>query len=358
MFNKNYYVPILKWKQGEQKALQSLQINYKTRFTPLIEIVSIPYNHSKGVPAKTIDEHLKNIGKQLKDSWGISRPIFIDSYWLDNTERMSDGRHPLRFILDEARQSGISSIPVTGSKKDSLYNSEVRYAIQKDKIGVCIRLQDEDFLDISNQIKLLLNNLSVSPPSVDLVIDFRYIAPDDVNKSLLSLLSIINSIPYINDWRNLILCCSSFPVNLSQFPKDAISSIIRFEWLLWKKIKQDKSIARLPIFGDYTAANPEIIEIDPRFMDRSAAIRYTVENNWLICKGRSVKRFGSAQTYMLSDMLIRHNEYCGKNFCWGDNFIYECAMRTAKGPGSATTWRTVGTNHHITFVVEQLGKLP
>lgn len=38
MLNENHYVPILKWKQGEQKALEALTPAVRKGLTPLLEI--------------------------------------------------------------------------------------------------------------------------------------------------------------------------------------------------------------------------------------------------------------------------------------------------------------------------------
>jgi hypothetical protein len=58
-FTHNHYVPILKWKRGEQTALEKLDNKYKQILTPLIEIQPVQFDHSKGVFKKTIDEHIK-----------------------------------------------------------------------------------------------------------------------------------------------------------------------------------------------------------------------------------------------------------------------------------------------------------
>lgn len=105
MFNESHYVPIIKWKRGEQKALELLDSKYKKKFTPLIEIVPIPYDFAEERPSKTVDEHLKDIGKQLSNSWGNNMPIFLDLYWLDDSERMSNGDNPLKYILTESRSN-------------------------------------------------------------------------------------------------------------------------------------------------------------------------------------------------------------------------------------------------------------
>ena len=88
-------------------------------------------------------------------------------------------------------------------------------------------------------------------------------------------------------------------------------------------------------------------------MRMSASIRYTTADHWLIVKGKNVRQYGFDQYFELCRTLVELPEYSGENFSWGDRFIMRCA-RGSGGPGNATTWRKVGTNHHLTLVAQQL----
>ena len=57
-----FYYPILKWKQGEYKALHSLNPQIKDRICPIIEITPIGYDPESKENRITIDEHIKDIG--------------------------------------------------------------------------------------------------------------------------------------------------------------------------------------------------------------------------------------------------------------------------------------------------------
>jgi hypothetical protein len=165
------------------------------------------------------------------------------------------------------------------------------------------------------------------------------------------------SIQELEKWRSLTLASSSFPENLSDFGRDVIGKTERSDWLLWRGlIKNSGSINRLPRFSDYAISHPEIPEIDPRLMQASASIRYTADEHWLIVKGRGVRLSGFSQFNELCKKLIRRPEYKGPEFSWGDWFINECA-EDREGPGNLTTWRQVGTNHHIKLVLHQIASL-
>lgn len=357
IFDEKHYVPILKWKRGEQKALELIPASYKQEFTPVIEILPMPYDFEKQVYKKSIDYHLKGIGKILVDSWGNSNPMFLDLLWLDKSWRMYNGKHPLEFILNEARKKGINLIPVVGTKRDSAYLLEAKKANTIDNLGICIRLEDQDFFDINNKIVHLMGLLGIRPSDVDLIIDFKYISPDDDYKNLLTIFTILNSIHQIKDFRNVIFSSTSFPPNVSGLPNNKISPISRSEWKIWSDLYNKKgTLPRLPVFSDYAISNPFYIELDPRLMDKTVNIRYTIDKNWLISKGRSVKKYGYGQSHFLSKLITAHHSYCGRNFSWGDEYIEDCA-NGMNGPGNSETWRRVGTNHHITFVLHQISSL-
>lgn len=78
---------------------------------------------------------------------------------------------------------------------------------------------------------------------------------------------------------------------------------------------------------------------------------------WLVIKGRNVRQYGFEQYFELCGALVNRNEYSGAGFSWADDYIAKCAGRES-GPGNATTWRKVGTNHHLTLVARQLASRP
>jgi len=68
MFSHNHYVPILKGRDGEYGALQTLASNVRVALTPLLELPPIPWDYEEEAPAKTIDQHLRTL--QLWSSEG------------------------------------------------------------------------------------------------------------------------------------------------------------------------------------------------------------------------------------------------------------------------------------------------
>ncbi|MHA0858227.1 beta family protein [Paenibacillus sp. CMAA1364] len=350
------YVPILKWKQGEQKALEELSINVKQAIIPLLEIPPIDWDFENEVPKKSIDEHLSKIGDTLTRSWGLDNPIFIDLNFIDTSDYLSNGQHPLNFVLQEARNRGVNVIPVTSFSRELTYQSEVMSAHQQDGNGICFRLKEEDFSDLQNNIDLLLSQLSVEPSEVDLILDYEYSNPDQQNRTVLFLTGVLNSIPYLGQWRRVVLCGTAFPSDLSSVVANSIDQIERTEWIIWKRLIHSGTVKRILSYGDYGISNPVPFEADPRFINMSANIRYTGDNKYIIFKGRTIKRYGGAQYHQLAAQVISHLEYSGSTFSAGDHYIQQVANND-DGPGNATNWRKSGTNHHIVYVVTELANL-
>ncbi|MFD2116318.1 beta family protein [Paenibacillus yanchengensis] len=352
--SRKHYVPVIKWKQGEQKALEALSPALKESIIPVIEIPPIDWDFENEVPKKTIDEHLQNFGDTLLRCW--SQGAFIDLLYIDANERMMTGQHPLAYILREARSRKNPLIPITCSIYDSHYNTEVVSANVVDELGAAIRITEKDFDSLQLTIDNLLEAIQLNPDQVDLIVDYGYADPNHIIRTSFFITGLINSIPYLNKWRNLILCGTGFPKDLSGVRADTIGQIERSEWILWKRMMQGKTAIREPIFGDYGISNPVPFEGDPRVINMSANIRYTAEDKYIIFKGKITKRFGASQYHDLADQVVQHPEYSGRNFSEGDLYIYEVSQSN-DGPGNATNWRKAGTNHHLTYVASELSTL-
>jgi hypothetical protein len=112
MFDHKHYVPILKGRQGEYGALETLNRTIKSGLTPLIEIPPIPWNFAQGVLGKSIDGHLAKVATTMRKSVGLSRSFFIDLVWISESERMEDGTLPIEWIFRAAREQNLLPIPV------------------------------------------------------------------------------------------------------------------------------------------------------------------------------------------------------------------------------------------------------
>ncbi|MBN2239006.1 MAG: beta family protein [Dehalococcoidales bacterium] len=354
-FGVNHYVPILKGKLGEFKAIGELTAEVKDQITPLFEVPPIPINYDTGKPAKSVDTHIKNFIPNINKYWGTGRSAFVDLNFIPD-KVMKNGQHPLNFVFQQARDLDLSLIPVIGLYRQQEYLSAVKEINNIDHRGVCIRIEPVDIEneDLDELILTLEGELEVDVSEVDILIDLKEIQKDQIGLLVRSVRDVIRTLPNIDEWRTLTLVATAFPQTMSGFEPNSISLTARAEWQLWTTLFYNSSkIPRMPTFGDYTVVHPELLEIDPRYMQLGSKIKYTYDNDWIIVKGTSIRRGGSDQTRHLCRDLIALDEYLKQEFSWGDRYIQECADEIA-GVGSQTTWVSVGVNHHITFVVNQL----
>lgn len=368
MFGANHYVPVLRGKQGEFWSLRDSQgwsvpgseFEILDRLTPLLEVAEVPWDYEKERPAKTIDEHLGRVPENLEDCWGTARPIFLDLYLIPDHERMASGEHPIAHVFEEGRIRGLQLIPVTGRDR----NNEARQAAieqaNKDQRGLCLRLTDEDLGDPQELRRFfdgVLADLEGRPGDVDIVLDFGPVSPDAANTFKVAVESTIRTLAYVEEWRSLIFAATAFPENMSPFSADSVNLRERTEWNIWRDLRESDDLPRTPTFGDYVINHPAVPDVDPRFMRMSANLRYTADEDWIILKGRNVRRHGFEQFNELCKKLVRREEFRGEDFSWGDDYIARCA-RDEEGPGNATSWRRVGTTHHLAVVVDQMTSLP
>jgi ribosomal protein S19 len=352
------YVPILKWKAGEYRALKDLTDEVRAGIRPLLEMKPLPVDFDSGNPAKTLQEHLEKVPSEILKHWGKSNESLLDLPYFQPKDRMERNVHPLTFLLTQGRRLGLKLIPVVTPSRDSQYQAAVKSGVKEDEErGLCIRLEPDDLADMDETgtvIETMLRTYEVGPELVDLVVDMKSVP--NGRQFLPVALAALRTLPRVKEWRALTLVASSFPENMTGINRDTAETLPREEWTMWQAVRRGGKVPRVPAFGDYAIAHPDpfVSEIDPRLIRVSANIRYTTNDSFLILKGRSTRDTGFDQFRDLCKWLITQSEFKGAAFSAGDKFIYECARNPKIGPGNHTTWRSVGTNHHITLAFTQI----
>jgi len=341
MFNHMYYVPILRWKEGELSALEKLYPPERKAITPLIETFG-----SKKQATEYKDP--KILAKDLYERWQNGR-VFVDISPTISLAPRSSHVHPVTDFFNVTSQLNMNAIPVIRLRCGSMYRAAVKDAVNRDKLGLCIRLARNDFADGSlvDELGTLVTYMGIERDSVDLVLDLAIFSPSDHDIS-----DFLLSLPNLLEWRTITVASGAFPKNLQEVEKGP-RSLPRLEWQAWKN-QVRTNLPRIPTYGDYATLHPFLTF--PEKPRPSCSIKYTIENDWLIVRGWPLMNgHKSDQYHGEAKLLIEHETFCGQSFSYGDNFIYETAQRK-KGPGNFQQWVTVGVNHHLTFVVHQIAK--
>jgi hypothetical protein len=357
MFNSKHYIPILKWKAAEQRALENLSPQKKGFVSPLIQIVMPPPKKPKrGERAKSPEEQLEEsitslkvklpkIPEEILKYWGKT-PAFID---------LSLIHAPLRNegftkILMAGEKLGAFLIPVIGLNCDRDIQATVTSLTKENKNGLCLRLFRTDFADqimLNERIEKFLNVHQLPEKDIDLLVDFQV-----TDEQCLKLVDLNQKIPNLLKWRTFTFACGSFPVDLSACEL-GINYISRSDWNNWLRQINSPKLQRKPSFADYTIQNP-IYRESLQFFPPSASIRYTLKDKWLVMRGQKSK---SIQYLANAQLLSQHSEFFGANFSYGDAYIEEKGKNLKGKTGNAMTWLAAGINHHLACTVDQIANL-
>lgn len=335
------YVPILKWKQGEQRALAALLPNDRAGCIPLLDLLAEAFESSK----KSLVQVCDDICDEIAKCWGPA-PAFVDF-----DDDIDSGVVTQLFASARARE--LALVPVTALWRPTQWQSAVAAVIAADKRGVCLRVSPEEIYGqtFGSDLAQLAATLGCAHAAADLLLDWGPIDEGDGPRTAITLRAALPLVPQIASWRSITFAASAFPKLLSDVGVGR-GVIARAEWEAHGLLISAPGLARPVAFGDYAIAYP-IYEPTP--YSGSAAIRYTVTTEWLIFRGRSLRLPGAYKQFpALCQQLVADPQFCGSGFSWGDDQIVGYASGNLPGTGNTTTWRAVGTNHHVTFVARQV----
>lgn len=361
MFDSRHYVPILKWKRAEQGALAVLNMKHKKHITPLIQFVmpkqKNPQEQLNDV-VKRFEKQTSEIPEKIVEIWGNTQ-IFVDISLLFTTELKVKS---LNSILKEGNRLGGILIPVIHLNDDHEIKKVACLLAKENKSGICLRLICSDFSDLSNlnqNIKKFLSVAELAEKDVDLLIDIK--ETEENGNKYVKYFELSQKILNILKWRTFIFASGAFLKDLSECKFDEENLVPRLDWKNWKDQVANKNLQRKPAFADYTIQHPVYKDIS-QFFHPTSSIKYTLENEWLIMKGKKQK----FELYLASAAeLVKDNRFYGENFSFGDKYIADKANHftvyiknpAIKGTGSTETWLKAGINHHLVLVAHQIANL-
>lgn len=328
------YVPILKEKQGEKDAIMQLNEVTKDFICPLFEIA--PEHFADAIPIN-IENYWRN------------RPYYLDFPYEKITEGIEE-RVFRNWIISNKSKHMIPVIRL--SYEDEIINETILKFEEKIAIRITVdEFFEDDFLENLEKItdQLTLEN-------VDLIIDSQEITASSYKKQAASVKTCLNDIPNLQKYNSIVLASGSFPPTLD-IDKEVFLTIGKHEIDFFKLIKKSFSNFNL-VFSDYGINHWTSFEFIPG-MQPSFNIRYTLNDNYLVYKGKTIKKGGlkieNIKTCCID--LINSPNYFGSTFSWGDSVINDIADGTKNTGGNLTTWRAIATNHHIEAVIKQLANL-
>lgn len=361
MFSSKHYVPILKWKRAEQGALKVLEEKHKKYITPLLQFVMPKYKPGEqlaNIVAK-FEEQASKIPEKIIEVWGKTA-IFIDVSLLFTTPLKVKA---LNVISQEGHNLEGVFIP-TVHLNDEQKIKEVVYSLaKKNKCGLCLRLICSNFADLPKLNQEIANFISageLEEKDVDLLVDIK--ETDGKGDKCYKYLELTQSLPNLLKWRTFSFASGSFPEDLTACKLDEENLIPRIDWRSWKGYVTGKTLKRKPAFADYTIQHP-IYKESSQFYHPTTSIKYTLEDEWLVMKGKK-HRF---EIYLANAKLLSGDKrFYGEGFSYGDKYVTLKAQhydvytknKKVKGTGSTETWIKAGVNHHLVLAAHQVANLP
>jgi len=223
--------------------------------------------------------------------------------------------------------------------------------------GACVRLGGDDVTedpdDVNEALARMMSHLSMGREDVDLLIDLGAVGPDSVRAKALAARLLLRYLEGVKEFRSVTVAAGAFPADLSDFSPWQQGEQPRSDADLWAEVLR-RRVPRAPDYGDYAVAHPMLSTGRP--FAPAPQLRYTTAGHWLILKGDRRDERGARQFYDICQAIAASPEFAGAGLGWADARIADPRGHGA-GPGNATTWRQLGTAHHLDFVVRRLTTL-
>lgn len=334
---KFVYAPILKFKEGEIKGFGNLTPFEKEKTLPIFDLID---NIDKEkILEKLIRYNIKTIGLDVFKVFDCTNSEFLNKLYL------------------EAKKEGVDIIPIINLKDYDIINNIDEFA--SSTIGVRVTLPlgfDAPFS--STDVFQILNNVN---KTFFLIIDIEDINDDNIDLKFSILGTFINELKRIlhNTNTDIIVSSNSFPTDINEVEKGDYEFFDRKEIKLFNVLKKRHKLNF--IYSDYGVTKYVENNLDFSKINGSkilAKIRYTLEDSYLIYRGRNASGIESKIGYKtLATNLINSVHYKGEEYSLGDKKIKEISQGNKEDGGKGTTWVMISTNHHLTLVLKQLEQL-
>lgn len=347
------YMPILKWKQGEQLALRHLTPTQWDGITPLLELPPID-SAPDAISLKTsLPFYLNKVGEQIIKSIPETRTVCVDTGYVSPgfQGQLSLVLSVCHYLDKKLTHRVVPVIHTTLLESlESLSATQKTYLKNLDRILLRARIDQME----SSQIIPSVNSLSsfgVKTQYIHLMIDQFSI----VDNNPIDCLATVE--PYLE--KGLLAGCASitvgggsFPVNLMGF-KQGATDVPRVEWRVWGLLLETQKYLHLS-YADYAVTNPAPLpDIDSSKMNPSVAIRYAADGFWRVYKARGFKKGPPDQYRNLCKLLISDVIYSGEDKSYGDR-QYKSAAEGKVGNGNPSSWRKDATSHHVVLTAKSL----
>lgn len=329
------------------ESLRLLTDSIRDRMRPLLELTRPPSLPETTPPG----EYLEALARKLVQVWGSQRPILVDTVHLP--ESTSQAIY-LELFAELALDLSIQMIPVTGPDRSRDHLAVARHVGQQSGSGIALRIPipiDGSGAETEATVAELASAHGINSLLSDLILDFGPIADRPVLQVARDVRRVLGRLSSPNQWRSLVTAFGAFPEYLSNFRPCTTGTIERKDWQVWSPIASTHP-ERVPSFGDYAIAHPGLPAVG---FAAPLSLRYATLLEWQIIKGAAP---GADDGWFKSECtnFVESRHFSGATFSSGDRELSERVKQDVMG-GNASTWRAIGTSHHLALVAEQIREL-
>jgi hypothetical protein len=346
------YVPVVKGKANDLKAVSRIRETSMPGVKPLVEIVPLPSTLS-------MDLHLDKFSHHLS-KYMSNRDVFVDFYGFKPGAKLLSGIDATIGGFRLLKAKGLRITPTYGFDRDDALWTPLRTEVHKNGNGFCFRVDIDDLDDRSEEtwegILERSAELGLAPGEVDIFIDLRYIGekPAEFLKNL--VLDFLAYMPGDSKYRSVVVSGSSALKHVGSIEKNGVGEIERNELRLWMQLQADLHGHHKIVYSDYGVVHPEFSMVGPN-KNANAKIRYTTSGKIKVYRGHSLAEVpGYKQYHFLAKQVRNAPDYMKREFSDGDRYIDDCAD-WAVTSGNLGTWVYVDMNHHFQQTALQVQEL-
>lgn len=334
------YFPILKTKPAELTAVEKLSSKTWVNTRPIFEVTKTVV-----APSLSAQAGANEITKIFSKALPTSAPFYVDLDLVNKPKLLS-------LSVAALSAKGFEIAPCVSLSSPASVLKEVR-EVNGSK-GLALRLTMADLTsEAPVRINSLLDATGCSLSDVRLIVDLGAIQLQTLPLLSTALPLAFTQLP--KDWQGCCMGASAMPVSIP-VSTASIGRLRRLEWSLWKDLFSHFTAMGGHVgFADYAGQSESELVFDPKKMTVAVKFIYTTEDEWIVVKGRSTRTLSAqSQSHPLCKKLVEMPEFKGRDFSWGDEWIYKCSIQPNSKPGSPGTWKQVAINHHVTLVADQL----
>jgi hypothetical protein len=342
------YMPVLRMKSGERKALLNLDSWQKARLLPLFDVQAPEAGMST-------DDQLGLAVDFIREAWTGEQEFLLDISQLGTEVRTRSGMHPIQYLAIAFGQASLQpTMCFAFDRNDDAYEAAFLAVVRRhgESAKAAFRLQQHDLLfweETLDRIGVLQTASHIASERLTVIADMQSLRGSQLVDA--SVLEGRFKDLAARGFGRLVVLGSNMPDSES-LPRDGELEVRRLEVDIWEALL--RAVPTL-MFGDYGIIHPTSVYIPHSGMAIPAPkAKYTSATRWQVIKGHKPKKGEASQYYKIAGRLINAPWFRPNDLGWGAETIREIAIGRRGKRGNNTDWVAYTTEIHLSMTVKQV----